>query len=155
MVYLLGKKPAGDSDPRTEGGVCQIGGWVYSGARYLRALGDLFRLLRPMDTPRARRPDGPFYCRRRIRPTLHVTDWNPIVIPEHALLIVEERLREQQAEGVRMPEGMRSPNWGIDAPPVESHDSSEPAVLETSWLEAVGGREELCALKTMREQSGL
>jgi hypothetical protein len=28
------------------------------------------------------------------------------VIPEHALLIVEERLREQQAEGVRMPEGM-------------------------------------------------
>jgi hypothetical protein len=32
--------------------------------------------------------------------------WNPIVVPEHALLIVEERLREQQAEGVRMPEGM-------------------------------------------------
>ena len=30
----------------------------------------------------------------------------PIVIPEHALLIVEERLREQEAEGVRMPEGM-------------------------------------------------
>jgi hypothetical protein len=30
----------------------------------------------------------------------------PIVLPEHALLIVEERLREQQAEGVRMPEGM-------------------------------------------------
>jgi hypothetical protein len=26
--------------------------------------------------------------------------------PVHALLIVEERLREQQAEGVRMPEGM-------------------------------------------------
>jgi hypothetical protein len=30
--------------------------------------------------------------------------WNPIVIPEHALLIMEERLREQQ--GVRMPEGI-------------------------------------------------
>jgi hypothetical protein len=32
--------------------------------------------------------------------------WEPIVFPEHALFIVEERLREQQAEGVRMPEGM-------------------------------------------------
>jgi hypothetical protein len=32
--------------------------------------------------------------------------WNPIVFPAHALLIVEERLREQQAEGVRMPAGM-------------------------------------------------
>jgi hypothetical protein len=30
----------------------------------------------------------------------------PIVFPEHALLIVEERLREQQAEGVAMPEGI-------------------------------------------------
>jgi hypothetical protein len=29
-----------------------------------------------------------------------------IFSPEHALLIVEERLREQEAEGVRMPEGM-------------------------------------------------
>ena len=29
-----------------------------------------------------------------------------IVFPEHALLIVEERLREQDAGGVRMPEGM-------------------------------------------------
>jgi hypothetical protein len=29
-----------------------------------------------------------------------------LVIPEHALLIVEERLREQEAEGVRMLEGM-------------------------------------------------
>jgi hypothetical protein len=27
-------------------------------------------------------------------------------MPEHALLIVEERLREHQAEGVRLPEGM-------------------------------------------------
>ena len=32
--------------------------------------------------------------------------WEPIVFPGHALLIVEERLREQQAEGVRMPIGM-------------------------------------------------
>jgi hypothetical protein len=32
--------------------------------------------------------------------------WEPIVSPEHALLIVKERLREQQAEGVRMPERM-------------------------------------------------
>ena len=31
---------------------------------------------------------------------------DPIAFPEHALLIVEERLREQEAEGVRMPEGM-------------------------------------------------
>jgi hypothetical protein len=30
----------------------------------------------------------------------------PIVIPENALLIVEERLKEQHAEGVRMPEGL-------------------------------------------------
>jgi hypothetical protein len=29
-----------------------------------------------------------------------------IVLSEHALLIVEERLREQQAEGMGMPEGM-------------------------------------------------
>jgi hypothetical protein len=29
-----------------------------------------------------------------------------IVFPQHALLIVTERLREQQAQGVRMPEGM-------------------------------------------------
>ena len=29
-----------------------------------------------------------------------------IVFPAHALLIVEERLREQEAEGVRMPEGV-------------------------------------------------
>jgi hypothetical protein len=33
--------------------------------------------------------------------------WQPIVFSEHALLIVKERLREQQAEGVRMPEGMQ------------------------------------------------
>jgi hypothetical protein len=32
--------------------------------------------------------------------------WEPIVFPEHVLLIVGQRLREQQAEGVRMPEGM-------------------------------------------------
>jgi hypothetical protein len=35
-----------------------------------------------------------------------MSEWEPIVFPEHALLIVEERLKEQQAEGVRMPEGM-------------------------------------------------
>jgi hypothetical protein len=35
-----------------------------------------------------------------------VTDWNPIVVPEQALLILEKRLREQEAEGVRMPEAM-------------------------------------------------
>ena len=29
-----------------------------------------------------------------------------IAFPEHALLVVEERLREQRAEGVRMPERM-------------------------------------------------
>jgi hypothetical protein len=29
-----------------------------------------------------------------------------IVFPAHALLIVEERLKEHAAEGVRMPEGM-------------------------------------------------
>jgi hypothetical protein len=29
-----------------------------------------------------------------------------IVFPTHALLVVEERLREQEAAGVRMPEGM-------------------------------------------------
>jgi hypothetical protein len=28
------------------------------------------------------------------------------LVPDHALLIVEERLKEQQAEGVRMPEGV-------------------------------------------------
>jgi len=29
-----------------------------------------------------------------------------VVFPAHALLIIEERLREQEAEGVKMPEGM-------------------------------------------------
>jgi hypothetical protein len=37
---------------------------------------------------------------------LGMSDWEPIIFPEHALLIVEERQKEQQAEGVRMPEGM-------------------------------------------------
>lgn len=32
--------------------------------------------------------------------------WEPIVFPAHALLIVEERLKEQEAEGVQMPAGM-------------------------------------------------
>jgi hypothetical protein len=32
----------------------------------------------------------------------------PIVFPEHALLIVEERLKDQQAEGIRMPDGMEA-----------------------------------------------
>jgi hypothetical protein len=32
--------------------------------------------------------------------------WAPISFPAHALLVVEERLREQQSDGVRMPEGM-------------------------------------------------
>jgi hypothetical protein len=32
--------------------------------------------------------------------------WDLVVFPEHALLIVEERLREQQAEGLKMPDGM-------------------------------------------------
>jgi hypothetical protein len=30
----------------------------------------------------------------------------PIVFPAHALLIVEERLKEQEADGIRLPEGM-------------------------------------------------
>lgn len=30
----------------------------------------------------------------------------PVAFPAHALLILEERLREQEAEGIRMPEGM-------------------------------------------------
>jgi hypothetical protein len=34
-----------------------------------------------------------------------------ISFPLHALLIVEERLREQQAEGVRMPEGCDWMSW--------------------------------------------
>jgi hypothetical protein len=29
-----------------------------------------------------------------------------VAFPAHALLIVEKRLREQEREGVRMPEGM-------------------------------------------------
>jgi hypothetical protein len=32
--------------------------------------------------------------------------WSPIVFPAYQLLVVEEQLREQEAEGVRMPEGM-------------------------------------------------
>jgi hypothetical protein len=32
--------------------------------------------------------------------------WTPIVSPAYQLLVLEERLREQEAEGVRMPEGM-------------------------------------------------
>jgi len=30
----------------------------------------------------------------------------PDLLPRHAILIVEERLREQEAEGVEMPEGI-------------------------------------------------
>ncbi len=30
--------------------------------------------------------------------------WSPIVFPAYQLLVVEEQLREQEAEGVRMPE---------------------------------------------------
>jgi hypothetical protein len=34
--------------------------------------------------------------------------WSQLVtFPAHALLILEERLREQEAEGVKMPEGMQ------------------------------------------------
>jgi hypothetical protein len=36
---------------------------------------------------------------------MHVCD-RMIAFPDHALLIVEERLKEQEAEGVRMPERM-------------------------------------------------
>jgi hypothetical protein len=36
-------------------------------------------------------------------------------LPEHALLIVEERLREQEAEDVRMPE-----SWNLTCWPYES-----------------------------------
>ena len=36
--------------------------------------------------------------------TSSVDNW--IAVPAHALLIVEERLKEQQAEGVQMPDGM-------------------------------------------------
>ena len=39
-------------------------------------------------------------------PRAHSDSSQRIVSPEYALLIVEERLKEQQAEGVRMPEGM-------------------------------------------------
>jgi hypothetical protein len=34
-----------------------------------------------------------------------------LVFPSHALLIVEERLREQEAEGVEMPEGIERESW--------------------------------------------
>jgi hypothetical protein len=40
--------------------------------------------------------------------------WEPIVFPEHALLILKERLREQQAQGVRMPEGMPLDELGVE-----------------------------------------
>jgi hypothetical protein len=40
----------------------------------------------------------------RPRGTSSVDNW--IAFPTHALLIVEERLREQQAEGMRMPDGV-------------------------------------------------
>lgn len=33
-------------------------------------------------------------------------EWNPIVFPAHALLIIEERLKDQKTEGVRMPEAI-------------------------------------------------
>jgi hypothetical protein len=34
-----------------------------------------------------------------------------IVLPAHALLILEERLAEQEAEGVELPEGMERESW--------------------------------------------
>jgi hypothetical protein len=32
--------------------------------------------------------------------------WEPIMPPQHAPLILEERLRDQQADDVKMPDGM-------------------------------------------------
>lgn len=32
--------------------------------------------------------------------------WEPIIIPEHAVLILEERLKKQAAEGMKLPAGM-------------------------------------------------
>jgi hypothetical protein len=37
-------------------------------------------------------------------------------MPEHALLIVEERLREQEADGVRMPEGIELEELALPIP---------------------------------------
>jgi hypothetical protein len=44
--------------------------------------------------------------RRRPRPESVAPSLELITFPVQALLILEERLRKQQAEGVRMPEGM-------------------------------------------------
>jgi hypothetical protein len=61
----------------------------------------------------------------------------PISFPPYQLLVLEERLPEQEAEGVRMPEGIErgeralrilieteklaaSPSWGIDRPSIEA-----------------------------------
>jgi hypothetical protein len=40
----------------------------------------------------------------------------PSRLPAHALLFLEERLREQEAEGVRMPEGMEWDELGASYP---------------------------------------
>jgi hypothetical protein len=51
-----------------------------------------------------------------------------ISFPEHALLIVEERLRDQQAEAVRMPEGVALDELAL---PKEIPPGCQPA---ESWV---------------------
>jgi hypothetical protein len=57
-----------------------------------------------------------------------VTDWNPIVEPEHALLILKERLKEQEADGVRMPEGV----------PLDELALTDPDAAETGEVPSLG-----------------
>jgi hypothetical protein len=69
-------------------------------------MGGVCRLLRPVGTPPAGRGNGHPPAVEENGPTQRVIGGNPIVIPEQALLIVEERLGEQQAESIKMLDGM-------------------------------------------------
>jgi hypothetical protein len=52
-------------------------------------------------------PNTPGLLSRRPQPSSNLSDVELIVFPAHALMILEERLREQEAEGVEMPAGMQ------------------------------------------------
>jgi hypothetical protein len=55
-----------------------------------------------------------------------------ISFPAHALLIVEERLREQEAEGVRMPEGMELDELALKI--LVAAGASPAPVVRPSWV---------------------
>jgi hypothetical protein len=86
---------------------------------------------------RARRPNEPGHRRPLI------------AFPAHVLLIVEEPLREQEAEGVQMPEGMERDELALRTGdgPMCLHRSVNRSMMSSGWtttteIESVASRKE-------------